>query len=337
MGGPIEDTEALDVVARRFAAHPGLRAKAALGVIPGILGDTDWLAGPGDDAAAIADAGGWLLAAGEAIWPPFVAADPVGAGVASVVANVNDIAAMGGRVLALVDTVVGPEEVAAGALRGMRRACDAYGVRIAGGHLSAWDGQPSISVFALGRAARLLSARNVARGQTLLAACCLEGTARADFPYFSSLAARGGELAGDVALLPAVAEAGWGVAAKDVSMAGLLGSLAMLLEPTRAGAVVDLAQVPTPPGVALVDWLFTFPTFGFLLCAPPGEADRCRAAFLERGLACAAIGVIEPGGRLRVRLGGAATDLLDLTTTPVTGLGGPPSLRRGRVGPEEVG
>ena len=321
----MEDAEALEAVVARFASHPGLRAKAALGVIPAILGETDWLAGPGDDAAALADGGGWLLAAGEAIWPPFVTADPVGAGVASVVANVNDIAAMGGRVLALVDTVVGPEQVAEGALKGMRRACDAYGVRIVGGHLSAWDGQPSISVFALGRAARLLSARNVAAGQTLLAACCLEGKARVDFPYFSSLTARGPKLAGDVALLPTVAEAGCCVAAKDVSMAGLLGSLAMLLEPTRAGAVVDLAQVPRPPSVALVDWLFTVPTFGFLLCAPPGEADRCRAAFLERGLPCAAIGVIEAGGRLRARLGGAATDLLDLTATPVTGLGGPPS------------
>jgi len=318
----VEDTEALAAVARRFASHPGLRAKAALGVIPGILGDTDWLAGPGDDAAALADDGGWLLAAGEAIWPPFVATDPVGAGVASVVANVNDIAAMGGRVLALVDTIVGTAEVAADALQGMRRACDAYGVRIAGGHLSAWDGQPSISVFALGRASRLLSARNVAPGQTLLAACCLEGTARADFPYFSSLATRGAELAGDVALLPTLAEDGCCLAAKDVSMAGVLGSLAMLLEPTRAGAVVDLAQVPRPSGVALVDWLFTFPTFGFLLCTPPSEAGACQAAFTARGLACAPIGTIEGGGRLLVRLEGLEVKLLDFAVSSVTGLGG---------------
>jgi len=107
-----------------------------------------------------------------------------------------------------------------------------------------------------------------------------------------------------------------------VSMAGVLGSLAMLLEPTRAGAVVDLAQVPRPPGVVLVDWLFTFPTFGFLLCAPPSGAGACQAAFAARGLACAPIGTIEAGGLLRVRFEGAEVELLDLAVSSVTGLGG---------------
>jgi len=58
MGGPVEDAEALEAVVALFASHPGLRAKAALGVIPRILGETDCLACPGDDAAALADGGG---------------------------------------------------------------------------------------------------------------------------------------------------------------------------------------------------------------------------------------------------------------------------------------
>src|SRR5437870_7621572 len=77
-------------------------------MIPGILGATDWVSGPGDDTAAIASDGGFLLAAGEGMFPPFVAADPYGAGVASVVANVNDVAAMGGRVVASPTPSSGP-------------------------------------------------------------------------------------------------------------------------------------------------------------------------------------------------------------------------------------
>lgn len=291
-------------------------------MIPGIFGPTDWVGGPGDDAAAIPVEGGYLLTAAEAIWPPFAEADPRGAGSASVVANVNDVAAMGGRVTAMTDTVVGPEAVVAEVLAGMRLACDLYRVRMVGGHLSIWDGPPSVSAFVLGRANRLLSSRHVAPGQVVLAAQCLDGHLRADFPFFSSISERGADLAGDIEVLAALAEAGSCVAAKDVSMAGLLGSLAMLLEATGEGAVVDLERIRTPPGVGLEAWLFAFPSYGFLLCAPAERADECRRAFLERDLSCEPIGTVEATGRLRVRLGGEEAELIDFSTGAVTGLGG---------------
>src|SRR5438046_9303429 len=97
---------ALESIAARFASHPGLAAKAALRMVPGILGPTDWVSGPGDDTAAIGSDGGFLLAAGEGMFPPFVADDPYGAGVASVVANVHEVASMGERVGVLATTVI---------------------------------------------------------------------------------------------------------------------------------------------------------------------------------------------------------------------------------------
>ena len=56
-------------------------------------------------------------------------------------------------------------------------------------------------------------------------ACVTEGTMRRDFPFFSSFDERGERLADDVRTLAKVAAAGSCVAAKDVSMAGLVGSL----------------------------------------------------------------------------------------------------------------
>ena len=41
-----------------------------------------------------------------------------------------------------------------------------------------------------------------------------------------------------------MASSGACVAAKDISMAGLVGSLAMLLEWSRLGVTVDLEQLP---------------------------------------------------------------------------------------------
>ena len=311
----------LDRVVAAARDHPGLRAKAGLGLVTDVLGPTDWRSGPGDDAAALPIADGvHVLAAGEALWPPFVAHDPFGAGVGAVVANVNDVAAMGGRCLGIVDTVVAAEPIARRILQGLRKAGDLYGVPIVGGHLTLHDGPPALSAFAFGTATTVLSARDAAPGQVLLHACSLEGRVREDFPFFPSYEARGDRVRGDIALLAALADRGHAVACKDVSMAGLLGSLAMLLEPTGCGVTVDLDAVPCPPGVPLDTWIGLFPSFGFLLCAPPAHAADCVVAFAARGLECAPIGTLDATGELRARLGRDQALVLDLRDERITGL-----------------
>jgi selenophosphate synthetase-related protein len=103
-------------------------------------------------------------------------------------------------------------------------------------------------------------------------------------------------------------------------MAGLLGSLGMLLEYGRLGVTVDLDALPRPGGVGLVDWLGCFPCLAFLLCAPPGREGDCAAPFHERGLAAAVIGTLDDSGLLRISAGGDTATVLDVRTEPVTGL-----------------
>jgi len=257
-------------------AHPGVRGKAEIGLVREVFGDSDWQTGPGDDGAVVMNEGTALVVGGEAILPAFVAADPYGAGVAAVTTNLNDLAAMGAWPLALVDTVTGPRAVVRPVLEGMRWAAGLYGVPVVGGHLTGTAGPPSLSAFGLGRADRPLSARAAAPGQSLVVAACLDGKMRADFPFFPSFDERGDRLAGDVRLLAEGASAGWVAAAKDVSMAGLVGSLAMLLECNQLGAALDLDALPVPAGVTLRDWLLCFPCFAFGagLTRPP-SARHC--------------------------------------------------------------
>lgn len=309
---------------RRVRTNPALSAKADLRMVGSIFEGTNWLSGPGDDAAAIPDRDGFLLAAGEAIAPRLIAASPSGAGIAAVVANVNDIAAMGGRPIALVDTLVGPHGGCAEVLRGLRLACGVYGVPVVGGHLTVAETEPlSVSAFIVGRASKLLAARRVSPGQTVLLAAAMEGHIRSEFPLFSSFSERAGELAGDVAVLATLAESGDAIAAKDVSMAGILGSLAMLLEPTGTGATVDLTRIPRPPGVALSQWLVVFPTLAFLLCCAPDRVANCCSAFAARGLACAPIAHVDGTGLLRVAMATQEATIFDVRKG-VTGLAGPP-------------
>ena len=79
-------------------------------------------------------------------------------------------------------------------------------------------------------------------------------------------------------------------AAKDVSMAGIVGTLAMLAEASGCGAELDVASIPRPPGVRLADWLTCFPGFALVTAGdPPDPADVAPAA-------TAACGRLVPGG-----------------------------------------
>ena len=319
---PPLDGAPLDEIVAAVRAHPGLRAKAPIAVVADVLGATDWEGGPGDDGAALAAGDETVVVGGEALLPAFVASDPFAAGVAAMLTNVNDLAAMGAEPLGLVDTIVASEAVARRALEGLRHASQLYRVPVVGGHLTIHDGPPALSAFGVGRApgGAVLSVRRSAPGQRLILAGCTDGVMRPDFPFFGSFDARGGELAGDVRLPAALAASGAAVAAKDVSMAGILGSLGMLLECHRLGVTVDLDALPRPEHVALVDWLGCFPCLAFLLCAAPGREEECLAPFHQRGLAAAVIGELDGSGVLRISAGGERAAVLDVRTEPVTGL-----------------
>jgi hypothetical protein len=58
-------------------------------------------------------------------------------------------------------------------------------------------------------------------------------------------------------------------AAKDVSMAGLAGTLGMLAEAAGCGAVLDVGEVPRPGGASVGDWFTCFPGFAMLTAGGP--------------------------------------------------------------------
>jgi selenophosphate synthetase-related protein len=323
-----KDRVELEALAAYLRSHPTLRAKSEIGLVSEVLGGGSWVHGPGDDGAVVPIgphidgplAGDQVIACGEALLPAFVAADPYGAGIAAVLANVNDLAAMGAIPLTIIDTIVGSAELAREALRGMKDACSWYDVALAGGHLTIHDGAPALSAFGVGRARGVLSATHVTAGQSLIVAACTTGEMRADFPFFRSFSERSRQLADDVRVLASVAESGACVAAKDISMAGLVGSLAMLLEWSRLGVTVDLDQLPRPADVTVRDWLTCFPAYGFLLCAPSGREADCLAPFHARGLDAAVVGEVDESGLVGLRSGGLEVTVLDLTSSHVTGL-----------------
>jgi uncharacterized protein len=72
--------------------------------------------------------------------------------------------------------------------------------------------------------------------------------------------------------------------------------------------------------VSMQEWLTCFPAYAFLLCTPPGREDDCVAAFAERGLDAAVVGVVDESGIVALQSEGRRAAVIDLTVTRVTGL-----------------
>ncbi len=318
----------LAAIAARVRAGRGLAHKQDLAPLLARLG----LGGEagvrvGDDCAAIPDGDGWLLLAIEGFLPEFVADDPWFAGYCGVMVNASDVAAMGGRAVAVVDAVWGGDGAqVGGVLDGLAAGAAAYGVPVVGGHSNARSGTHTLAVAILGRAARLLTSFDAAPGDVLLAAIDLRGGYREPASYWdasSEVSRRGeaGRLRGDLALLPAIAEAGLSRAAKDISMAGLVGTALMLAECSGVGVTIAIDDVPRPPGADLARWLLAFPSFGYLLAAKPGDVAAIETAFAARGIACAAIGACERGQALRLARDGEVATVWDHGREALLGCG----------------
>ncbi|HXP53516.1 MAG TPA: MSMEG_0567/sll0787 family protein [Streptosporangiaceae bacterium] len=266
----------------------------------------------GDDGAPVP--GTDVVAACDAIVPSMVERDPHWAGWCSVLVNVNDLAAMGATPVGLLDAVGARDaSFAARVLAGLRQAATAYGVPVLGGHTQL--GVPAaLAVTALGRTADPVPGGGGRPGHRVRITADLGGGWRPGYrgrQWDSTTTRRAPELG---AMLTSVAAAR-PAAAKDVSMAGMAGTLGMLAEASGCGAVLDVARVPRPAGATTGDWLSCFPGFAMITTAAPAD-DRPLPAGPAVSAEC---GELRPGRGVTLRWpDGECTEVI---TGPVTGLG----------------
>jgi uncharacterized protein len=318
---------AISALAQRLRCSNGIAAKSDIASVARSLGLSGAGVIPvGDDCAAIPDADGYLLFAIEGFMNEFVASDPWFAGWCGAMVNISDIAAMGGRPIAIVDAIwANGEADAAPVLAGLKDAAKAYGVPVVGGHTNIRTDRGQLSVAILGRASKLLTSFDASPGDRLIAAIDLRGRYREPFSNWEAATdAPHSRLRGDLELLPSIAEAGLSRAAKDISQGGIVGTAAMLAECSGVAIDIDLKAVPKPDGVALERWLLTFPSFGYLLSVEPHHVAEVTARLTARGIAAADIGTVARGNRLTVGDGIASETIWDFAQKPLIGAG-PPS------------
>lgn len=295
--------------------EPGARPSAGYPA-GGAPGSTSWtaLGGAGfvgDDGAPVP--GTDVIAACDAIVPSMVERDPEWAGWCSVLVNVNDLAAMGASPLGLLDAVGARDaDHARRILAGLSRAAHAYGVPVLGGHTQL--GVPAaLSVTALGRAPHPVPGGGGRPGHAVRLTADLGGGWRPGYggrQWDSTTHRRTDELRAMTGAVAAARPA----AAKDVSMAGIAGTLGMLAEASGCRAVLDVAAVPRPAGASVGDWLTCFPGFGMLTADGPGAPPL--AAGPATGAVC---GELTTGEGVGLRWPDG--EITEAVTSTVTGMG----------------
>jgi hypothetical protein len=279
----------------------------------------------GDDAAVIPWKEGFLLLAADGIMTRLLINEPYAAGKASVMVTVNDIYSMGGRPLAMVNVLAsGDEEHRAKVVEGIKKGCEKLRVPMVGGHLhpDAPEGSPSLAVAILGYANKLLRSHLAKAGDDLILAVDLKGDkgCRSVVSWDANSKKTPEELIYRLEALPLIAENELAEAAKDVSNAGILGTISIMMENSGKGAIIELDSIPKPVEIELPDWLVCFQSFGFALSVPPKYSEAILSLFREREITAAMIGRVVDEPMMTLRNGPESKVLFDFRKDKITGI-----------------
>lgn len=279
----------------------------------------------GDDAAVIPFKDEYLLFATDGMMTGLIIHEPYAAGKASVMVTVNDIYSMGGRPIGMVNVLAsGDEKQRALIVAGIEKGCHKLQVPMLGGHLHPDAGilTPSLSVAILGVAKKPLRSHQARNKDNLILAVDLNGNrgCKSVVSWDANSGKTPEELLYRLEALPMIAEQEWSCAAKDISNAGILGTVSIFLENSGKGGVIHISSIPRPAGIDLIDWLKCFQSFGFILAVAPENSQNVLDLFSNRNIDAAIIGTVTDTDRVILKDKGAAAVLFDFSVDEITGI-----------------
>jgi hypothetical protein len=206
----------------------------------------------------------------------------------------------------------------------MRKGIEKFKVPIVGGHLHPDTPYSALDVAILGKAKKgaVILSSSAKPGDSVVVGIDLDGRVHPSFAInWDSTSFKSGEiLLRQLGSMRELAERGLVTAGKDISNPGMLGTLGMLLESSRAGAVVDLEKIPKPEGMEMVVWQKMYPGMGFVVTAPAAKAEEVAGIFRGRGLTSAVIGRVTEERRLLIESGSEKAVLFNFEAETITGI-----------------
>ncbi|HUU74634.1 MAG TPA: methanogenesis marker 2 protein [Methanoregulaceae archaeon] len=311
-------------IAMAVREYEGVIRKHAIGEMvkairidaPGII------ASFGEDAAVIEHGNESLLLAADGIWSKLMEADPYWAGYCSVLVNIHDIAAMGGKPIAMVDIFsIADPKIQKMVITGMHDASLQFGVPIVGGHLHPDTPYSVIDVAILGVARKnaVIFSHTAQVGDRVMIAVDITGRVHPScILNWDSVTMKSPEqVRAQVQVMESLAVDGLVTAGKDISNPGVIGTLGMLLEVSGKGATIDLDAIPKPDlksnNMTFEQWIRIYPGMGFVLTVKDEHISEVESRFSDVGMTAGIIGTVDATRELRVAFEKESSSVFDFS------------------------
>ncbi|MBA2859403.1 methanogenesis marker 2 protein [Methanococcus maripaludis] len=287
--------------------------------------DFDIVVDFGDDAAIIGiDEENAVLLAADGIWGKLLEADPFWAGYCAVLVNANDIAAMGGRSIGMTN-IIGIKDCDKGRdlLKGLKEGVSKFGIPVLGGHTHP-DAQCNvldISITGIVKRDNVLRSDAAKTGDKIVFAYDLDGKIHETFTLnWDTTSMKSKKYVRDqLKVLEIIGEEHLANSCKDISNPGGLGTLGMLLEVSKKGAMVDVSKIPVPEDIPLNHWLKMYPGSGFVFTAPENKTKELIEKLEFAGIESAVCGEVKNDKKFMITDGTEKTMFFDFDTEYICG------------------
>ncbi len=278
----------------------------------------------GEDAAAIDYGDEYILFAADGIMESLVNTDPYFAGYYAVLVNVNDIAAMGGKAMAMVDVMsLSKNRVCGQILNGMSTAVKKFNVPIVGGHTHPDSNYNAIDIAIIGRVPKddIILSSKAKDGDDIVFVMDLDGYYPDGLKYaWDTTMNKDDKLVQDqMDMMTKIASLHLVHSGKDMSNPGCIGTLGMMLESSQKGGTVDIDMIPIPNGVELIQWILSYQGCGFVFACPPENSGKVIELFEQVACTGAVVGKIDDSKELKLTYQNKTKVLFDFKSDIITG------------------
>jgi putative methanogenesis marker protein 2 len=317
----------LKALAQAIRNHPGVTRKRSISevmhFIPSI-GHNKVLASCGEDCAVLEYGDSVLLLAADGIMEPLMKASPYYAGYYSVLVNINDIAAMGGIPIAMVDIISMKDlKICAQVMKGVEVAVKKFGVPIVGGHTHPDCEYHAIDIAILGTAKKeeVIYSHTAKVGDDIIFAMDLDGFYPDALPYaWDTTTMKDSQLVrAQVMIMNNISGKGLVNSGKDMSNPGSIGTLGMLLETSAKGGTVDIDLIPRPENTDFIQWTMAYQGCGFVVTCPPQNSEEVINMFKTVKVTASVVGSIDNSNKLVLTSDGKEDILFDFNSEIITG------------------
>ena len=297
--------------------YQGFLRKKPLGDILKVFGDFSL-----EDAGFFEAENIKIVASTDGIIEGLVKLNPYMAGLYSVLVNVNDIVAKGAQPLGIMNVISSSNKKNRLKMaKGVKKGIDLFGLKFLKGHLHPDHSYEAVDASVVGVTENFISSCDAKVGDEIVMAIDLSGSARSKgwIKCFDSLTSSSkGEVNRKISSMVTIGRKRLANASRDISASGIIGSLSMMCESSRVGAICYLDKIPRPRRHDLLSWLMIYPSMGFIISTT--NPERCCDILQEGGFSTGRVGVITADKKVVLAFGEERGIFIDLNKESAFGL-----------------